>query len=198
MTSTQSHTEKEMLAAIARGDEKAFTQLYDQYRDRLYYYLLKITRSNQIAEDVLVDVFMKLWVGRELLLNVENLNSFLRKVAFNKAMNFFTAAARYSKLMDSYQKNMSGKKETAADALLEDHESQRILAEAVNQLPPRRRNIYKMSREAGLTHDQIAETLNLSRNTVKNTIVEATRSISEYLQKNYPGKAAFSVLFFFV
>jgi RNA polymerase sigma-70 factor (family 1) len=190
------YQEKDLLARIAAGDENAFTQVFEMYRQRLYNYLLSITKFPVIAEDIVVDVFMKLWVGRELLTNVRDLEGFLHKVAYNKAMDFFTTTARHTRLLQVYAERIDNNREKTADELMVDDECRRILLEAVNQLPPQRKLIYTLSREQGLTHEQIAHALNLSRNTVKNSIVTATRSISEYLQKYYPGKTALSCLFF--
>lgn len=189
------YSEKELLQQIAAGDEKAFAAVFETYRQRLYAYLLRITKSPVIAEDIVVDVFMKLWVGRELLPNIQSLGGFLHKVAYNKAMDLFTATARHTRLQQVYAERIGNRPERGADDLLVDDECRRILLEAVNQLPPQRKLIYTLSREQGLTHEQIARALNLSRHTVKNSIVAATRSISEYLQKYYPGKTALSCLF---
>lgn len=195
MQSPQTYQEKELLIRIAAGDENAFAQVFELYRLRLYNYLLRITKFPVIAEDLVVDVFMKLWVGRELLVNVYDLEGFLHKVAYNKAMDFFTTTARHTRLLQVYAERIDGHTERLADELMVDDECRRILLEAVNQLPPQRKLIYTLSREKGLTHEQIAGALNLSRNTVKNSIVSASRSISEYLQKYYPGKTALSCLF---
>ena len=113
-------------------------------------------------------------------------------------MDFFEVTARHARLQKVYEQRLGQQSERTPDDLLIDDECRRILQEAVNQLPPQRRLIYTLSREQGLTHEQIANTLNLSRNTVKNTIIAATRSISEHLQKHYPGKTALTCLFFLV
>ena len=89
-------------------------------------------------------------------------------------------------------------RERSLEDWLIDEECRRILQHAINQLPPQRKLIYTLSREQGLTHEEIANALHLSRNTVKSTIMAATRSISEYLQKNYPGNAALSCLLLLV
>jgi RNA polymerase sigma factor (sigma-70 family) len=139
---------------------------------------------------------MKFWVGRQLLTNIRDMEGFLHKVAYNKAMDFFTTTARHARLQQIYAQRLALQQERGADDLLIDEECRQILLEAINRLPPRRKLIYTLSREHGLTHEQIAHALNLSRNTVKNAIVSATRSISEYLQKYHPGKTALSCLFF--
>jgi RNA polymerase sigma-70 factor (ECF subfamily) len=189
------YNERELLLQVADGSQDAFGRIFEMHRQRLYTYLLGITKSSEVAEDILVDVFMKLWIGREMLLRVENLEGFLHKVAYNKAMDFFKTTARHARLQQVYAQRIDQPEQNPEDWLI-DEEARRILREAVNQLPPQRKLVYTLSREQGLTYDEIAKALNLSRNTVKGTIMAATRSISEYLQKKYPGNAALSALFF--
>lgn len=189
------YNERELLQRVAVGDQDAFARIFETYRQGLYTYLLRITKSEVVAEDILVDVFMKLWVGREMLVRIENLDGFLHKVAYNKAMDFFKTTARHARLQQVYAQRISGQAEPTQEDWLIDEECRRIFQEAVNQLPPQRKLIYTLSREQGLTHEEIAQALHLSRNTVKSTIMAANRSISEYLQKFYPGNAALSCLF---
>ena len=189
------YNERELLQQVADGDQDAFARIYEMHRQRLFTFLTGITKSPEVAEDILVDVFMKLWVGREMLPRIENLERFLNKVAYNKAMDFFKTTARHARLQQVYAQRIDKPEQNPEDWFI-DEEARRILREAINQLPPQRKLIYTLSREQGLTYDEIAKALNLSRNTVKGTLMAATRSISEYLQKKYPGNAAFSTFFF--
>jgi RNA polymerase sigma-70 factor (ECF subfamily) len=156
--------------------------------------MLKITKSPQISEEIVMDVFVKLWIGRELLPDVQQFEKFLHKVAYYKAIDFLRMASRQARLQEAYIERMEREPEKRADELLIDAESRKLIREAIHRLPPQRKLIYTLSREEGLTHHQIAEALNLSPNTVKNSIVSATRSISDFLRKNNAGKAALSFL----
>ncbi|CAL1517432.1 sigma-70 family RNA polymerase sigma factor [Chitinophaga sp. MM2321] len=190
------HSDTSLLVRLAAGDEAAFNTLFERHRDKLYNYLLKITKSPEIAEEFVIDVFVKLWVGRELMVQVHHLEGFLYKVAYHKAIDFLRVTSRHDRLQKVYIERLEQLPEKRADDLLIDMELRQLLLEAVKQLPPKRRLIYTLSREQGLTHDQIATALNLSRNTVKNTMMAATRSISNFLQSNGLDKAALSILFF--
>jgi len=192
------YNERDLLQQAATGNQDAFGRIFETYRQRLYTYLLGITKAPEVAEDILVDVFMKLWIGREMLPRIESLEGFLHKVAYNKAMDFFKTTARHARLQQVYAQRLSDQAERSLEDWLIDEECRRILQHAINQLPPQRKLIYTLSREQGLTHEEIARALHLSRNTVKSTIMAATRSISEYLQKNYPGNAALSCLLLLV
>lgn len=181
---------------MAEGDETAFAQLFGKYRDKLFVYMLKHVKSKEVAEEIVTDIFMKLWVGREFALQIKDLGAFLHKVGFYKAMDFLRTASRHIRLLQVYldrQETISAK---GADDLLIDAELKALLYEAVNQLPPQRKRIYQMSREDGLTHDQIAEILHLSRSTINNAMVASNHSIVQFLRKHAIDKAVFA--FFFV
>lgn len=183
-----------LLAGIANGDEVAFNKLFTRYRQKLYLYMLKITKSPEIAEEIVMDVFVKLWIGRELLPNIRQLEGFLHKVAYHKAMDFLRTASRQAKLRQVYVERMEGTPEKCADELMMDAEIRALLRKAIHSLPPKRKLIYTLSREEGLTHDQIAAALNLSPNTVKNSITAATKAIGDFLRSSQAGKAAFTFL----
>ena len=184
MPSNQANKEKELLSQIADGSEPAFRVFYDLYWEKLYNYLMRIIKSPEITEEIVIDIFLKLWTGRELLQDIRHLDNFLRKVAYNKAMDFFKIASRDAQLKRIIAHKMVAEEPTGADYRLLDKESQNILQQAIQQLSPQRCLIFTLSREEGLTHDEIAKQLNLSRNTVRNSIAEALKTIRHYLKDN--------------
>lgn len=190
------YDEHALLLQIAGGDEGAFKQLFESYRDRLFHYLLSVTKSPAIAEELIMDVFLKLWLGRELLVNIREPEAFFHKVAYHKAMDYFKTVSRHERLQQIYIDRMEKASPKTAEDLLIEEENRRILLDAVNQLPARRKEIFKLRREEGMSYDEIARALHLSRSTVKNSLKIATRSISVFLQKHYPGKSALSCYFF--
>src|SRR5579859_5286981 len=88
----------DLLYEIASGNETAFRVLFNARYEKLFNYLLRITKSREIAEEIATDVFLKLWMGRELMNEISNLDAFLYKVAYNKALDFFRVAARNNRL----------------------------------------------------------------------------------------------------
>lgn len=188
--------EKKLLLQIAGGDETAFRELFDSYREKLYFYILNITHAPEIAEEIVADIFVKLWVGRELLAQIGQPNAFLHKVAYHKAMDFLKTMARHTRLQERYNEwYLSTLQEKRPDQLLIDAEIVQLIRQAVNQLSPQRKLIYQLSREEGMTHEQIARHLNLSRNTVKNSMMAATRFIDTYLKEKMLGPAMLLLLF---
>lgn len=167
----------------AAGDEKAFKALFDHYHPRLFRYIVSIVKSTHIAEELVMDVFLKLWLARDMLTRVENLDGFLFKVARNKSLDFFQSAARDRKFTELVWDQITTVSSSADSSLLT-KEFEEKLRNAINLMPPQRRKIFNLSREEGLSHQQIADELGISKTTVANTIVEAKRFIQEYLSKN--------------
>jgi RNA polymerase sigma-70 factor (family 1) len=195
MTATHTYTDQELLHQIAGGDESSFTIIFERYRNRIFFYLLKHTKLAEVAEEIVTDIFMKLWTGKDLIVQIDNLPAFLHTVAYNAAMDFLRTTARHERLAKVYTERGITETPRTPELLLIDEETKQILLQAIRQLPPQRQLIYRMSREEGLTHEQIAAALNLSRSTVNNALVASQRSISKYLHDKGLGKAALGVFF---
>lgn len=185
-----------LLSKITAGDEQAFTTLFERYRDKLFYYILRHTKSPEIAEEIVTDIFMKLWLGRELAGQIKDIGAFLHKVGYYKVMDFLRTTARHSRLQQVYAEYTNHMAANAGEPFF-DEEMKALLYEAINQLPPQRKLIYRLSKQEGLSHEQIADKLHLSPSTVNNTIVTATRSISTYV-KTYAKRGTALGLFFLI
>lgn len=175
--------EKELLCQIAEGNETAFKTLFEKYRSKLYHYLFHITKSREVAEEIVMDVFLKLWLGREMVREIDHFDAFLFRVAQNKAIDFLRSVNRDHTLRYHVWEEMQAAAETA-DSRVICTEIETTIRQAVRHLSPQRQLVYQLSREDNLTHDQIASRLNLSKNTIKNHIVESVRFIRGYLHSH--------------
>ncbi|MEO9021461.1 MAG: sigma-70 family RNA polymerase sigma factor [Ginsengibacter sp.] len=178
------HTEKELLAQIAEGDEKAFRVLFGGYYEQLFNYVFSFLKSRQITEELVMDVFLKIWLGRDIIPRIEKFDAFLFRVAHNKSIDFLRSVARDPKFQDLLWDQIQFTNGVQADSSIIIREYEIKLREAVSLLSPQRKKVYQLSREQDMTHDQIAAQLNLSKNTINNHIVEAQRFIRTYLSKN--------------
>jgi RNA polymerase sigma-70 factor (family 1) len=193
--SAQAHilpNEKELFAGAAEGNQAAFTAIYDHYMPRIYAYLIKYTKSETLAQDITQDVFTKLWVNRAELANIHSHASYIFTTAFRFSVSYYRKTERERNLNNNYY-NSSPTESNVTEETIEYNESNHLLQLAIDQMPPQRRLIYKLSKEDGLSYDEIAERLNLSRNTVKNTLVEASQSVRKFMEEN-----AIAVLAFFI
>lgn len=172
--------EKELVEKVIHGDEAAFKVLFYRYKDKLFSYCFRFTKSEAIAEEIVQDVLLKIWTGREQINKELSFNSYLYTITRNYSLNFLKKAAADAALrrklfyyFDQY--NCNPEDDIAYNNLVD------IAAKAIDLLPPQRRLIYKMSREQALNHDEIATRLGISKYTVKNQLVQALKTIKNYL-----------------
>lgn len=165
---------------IKNGNEQAFRRLFDSYKNILYAYAFKFTRNRELSEEAVQEVFLKLWVHRASLDPERPLEGYLFRMARNQVFNMLKRAV-YNERLKEYIFSRPAVYEHSAEEQLILSEIQEAKDQAISQLSPRRRLIFRMSRLEGLTHDEIAEKLGISKNTVKDQIVKANHLIREYL-----------------
>jgi len=176
--------EKLLLKQMAEGNEKAFETIFHAYRDKLFAFIFRLSASKEVSEDIVQDVFLKVWKKRETLSGVENFNAFLFRIAHNHAINQLKRLSKETLVRSKAKINPSGS--TAPDKQLTFKNLQRALEEIVAHLPPRQKEIYRLKRERHLKQDEIARQLHISPSTVKNHLTQALRTIREKLRHYYP------------
>lgn len=186
---------RELLMQISKGDEDAFKSLFHLYQPRLYAYIFRMIKSREVAEEIVMDVFMKIWLGRALISKIENFDAFLFRIACNKSIDFLRVAAKDKVIHGMMWENLQIAENATAENELIRQEYESTLREAMALLSPQRRQVFHLSRIEGLSHEQIASRLHLSKHTINNHITEAKRFIRTYLIENLD--LAILVLLFF-
>jgi RNA polymerase sigma-70 factor (family 1) len=174
----------ELLYEISKGNERSFRALFYAYNSKLYTYALKLTGSRESAEDIVHTVFLKIWLNREKLVEVENLNAYLFKATHNLALNEFRRRVKESLALARLEERLQIVNENTDNKLLLS-EVQEFIDNAVNNLTPQQRQIFKLSREAGLKQEEIAQQLNISLFTVKKHLTNALNCLRRH--PLYPG-----------
>ncbi|HVK47326.1 MAG TPA: RNA polymerase sigma-70 factor [Pseudobacter sp.] len=171
---------------ICQGDEKALGTLYGLYARRLLHFANLITHSPELSEEVVEDVFVKLWAQKQKAAQIENLAVYLYVAVKNTALNAISRKAR--ELMHAPFDDLGVEIRLGADSdphnLLVTSELLQRMQQAVNTLPPRCRMIFKLVREDGLRHREVAEVLNISIHTVDAQMAIAIKKICDILQVN--------------
>lgn len=180
MVEKQDISDQSWLAAISTGDEAAFRCLFDRYRGRIYTYALRLSENTSLADEVVQDVFLKVWLKRKDLPGIENFSAWLYAIARNRLFDMMKQQAREQQTRESVQQEVAPSANNAELSLLE-KEQQVLLRDALAKLSPRQQLIYNLSRNRGMKHEEIAHTLNISRNTVKTHLVHALRVIKEHI-----------------
>ena len=184
MLSSTLHNEKYLLRQVAERNEAAFRTLFDSYKDRLYHYILRIIKSKEVAEELVTDVFLKIWLAEGVVTQIEDFNAFLFRIAYNKSIDFLRSASRDPVFRDLLWNEIQMEGDSRADSAVMVHEFETKLREAVSLLSPQRREVYTLSRDKGLSHVEIARKLHISKSTVSNHIAESQRFIRTYLVKH--------------
>lgn len=182
MSLLTSYHEKELLLLISQGDEQAFEQLFNQYVPLLQPYLLDLLKSAPAAEDAIQNTFIRIWLQRDKLTEVEFPRTWISRIAINECLNMLRRKQTEKKALDKWQETAPTQSGIETDTQY--HQTKQLVQQAVERLSPQRRKIYEMSRLQGRSVSEIAEELGLSVQTVKNTIGISLEQIREHLKTN--------------
>jgi len=172
--------EAELLALVAKGEERAFTELFDAYYRQLGEYVYKLTESIEVTEEIVQDVFIKIWLKREALPELDNFSYYLFILSKNQTLNHLRKKANDKVRQLEWLKQFEEEAYMPDDTpVIEEYRS--LIDGAIEKLPPQQKKVYKMSREERLKHEEIAKILNISPETVKKHIKLALRFIKNDL-----------------
>ena len=171
--------ERALLMQVASGDEIAFRQLFMMHHQQLGGHMLRITNSIELAEEVVQDVFVKIWFTRESLVRVDNFKAYLFVISKNHALNCLKKLAKERAMIRQLEDADRPNLEVVGTDMYYN-----LLDEAIDQLPPQQQKVYLLSRHGRLKYTEIADQLELSRETVKKYLQIATVSITEYVHEH--------------
>lgn len=168
---------------VAEGNENAFQQLFDSYADRIYGVAYTYTKSAHLSEEIVQDVFIKIWLKRAALPTVKSIADYVFIIARNRILN----ELRRLRLEKDYLRQLlseetDGLQSPESEYVLK--ESRGLIINAINNLPPQQKVIYQLNQLQGIKLGEVALQLGLSRNTVRNHLSRATQSIREYLHEH--------------
>ena len=170
----------EYARAIRNSDETAFAEYYTGFVDSLVNFLVKIVGNTGEAGEIAQEVFIKLWENREMIDPEKALDGFVYTIARNMAFNVIKKRQVHSRYQDE-QFFAPKDPELAADEELVSRETELFIRAVIYRMPPQRRTAFEMSRNEGLTYEEIAGRMNLSIDTIKTHIKLALKDIREQL-----------------
>lgn len=177
------YNEKELLSRLRQGDQEAFTQLYHLYSERLYRNLLALVKSEQLAEEILQDIFVQFWEKRATIDIQSSFRSYLFRIGENKVHDFYRKARRDQKL-HAYIKAAASEQYTHIEEALLSRENAGLLQQAIDTLPPQRRQVFEYCKLQGRSYREVSELLGISTSTINDHIVKATRDIRQFIYAN--------------
>jgi RNA polymerase sigma factor (sigma-70 family) len=174
------HIEKSLLGKVAIGNEAAFSELYAIWQPKLSSFIYRITKSRELTAEVVQDVFLKIWINRAVLAEVENFKSYLFVVSKNHAINAFRKTLKELRFFQNLEAEVKNESSSMADDLEQNHLS--LVDEAIDLLSPRQKEIYLLHRQSKLTYQEIADQLGIGKESVKTHLELAIKSITRYLK----------------
>ena len=182
--------DQELTGLLREGSKDSFRILYNRYGTKINHFARSYLKSEHDAEELVQDVFLKLWDKREVLDSSKNIRAFIYKIAINSIYDFI----RRKNIEQAYFDYSNGKQDIA-DSTWHEVVYNDMLAQInrlIEQMPEQRRKIFQMNKEEGLSNDEIAKTLGLSKRTVENQLYRATI----FMKKNLNPESLLSLLFF--
>lgn len=186
------HTEKELVKKLKEGDSFAFEVLFYKYRNKIKGFALKIVPAQIDPEEIVQEVFVRVWLKKEAIDPEKDFQSYLFSIAKHLVLDHLKSAVNRKLYFvgEHFQQDLL--EEDGLDATVSE-ETEAKLQKLINEIPERRREIFRLSRFEGLSYKQIAERLNISENTVDSQI----RNALAFLRKEFRKIVVLVFLYFF-
>ena len=188
-------TDLPYIQGLKNGEYSSFDALFKKYAESLFAFVVSITKNSFIAEEITQEVFSKVWEKRDRIEEHYSFKSFLFSITYNETVSYLRKQKSEKNKIESFTSISSfSSNETEYEVEFKNLES--IANKVIDELPDKRKQIFKMSREQGLTNKEIAEALQISVKTVENQMTSALKVLRQKLgSENKPG-LFFYFLFF--
>lgn len=170
-----------LLERIRDGNEQAFAELYDRYAGRLYGNLVKLVKDHDVAQELLQDVFFKIWVKRKSIRVESSFAAYLFAITKHMALNFSRRVVLDAKVVSSLAAETPDGYSHIEEGMVA-KELKQLYDNAVNALPPKRRMVYIRCKHEGKTYEQVSQELGISTSTINDHMVKALRFIQQRLR----------------
>lgn len=167
-----------ILYKVSCGNASAFAELFNAYKNITYSYAIKICQSTALAEEVVQDVFMNIWINRANLTDVENFGGYLRVITRNQTLQVLRRIATENRCQAKSTENWQELHNETESAIYY-NESRDILNKALESLPPQQKLVYQMCHLQGMKQREVAEQLHISPLTVKAHLRQAVQRVRE-------------------
>jgi RNA polymerase sigma factor (sigma-70 family) len=170
------------LVQIDSINEQKFTQIFTQYRSSLHKQVMLMTRSEWHTQEIVQEVFLRVWIHREKLAEIKDMNAYLFKIARNLFINYCRLNKQKNPVTDHFLSNCN---KNITQELIDQRELQRWLQLAIQSLSEQRRKVFVLGKIERWPREKIASILGISELTVKATMQNATRDVGKFLGPEY-------------
>ena len=190
--------DKDLLVRLMNADEEAFRQIFDLYVKKIFQFVYGYIKQSTQAEDITQNIFIKIWEKRASIDIHQTFDGFIFTIAYRMVIDYlrqtklkFHSGATGNFLDESIASSVS------SDDLLNGHQLESLYKKALHTLPPKRKEIFLLSRHAGMSNKQIASHLKISVKTVESQMTAALSTLKEYFTNSDIASVVLFFLFFF-
>jgi RNA polymerase sigma-70 factor (ECF subfamily) len=187
-----------LLVRLREGDPEAFRTLFDTYLDRVMRFMRRHSRSHAEVEDLTQALFLRIWEKRQQIDPERPIDAFLFTVAHHLAIDHLRKLARSPATSALNPGDPAMTSEPGPEDITFHRQLEELYHRAIDSMPPRRRDVFTLSRQEGLTHQQIAHRLGISVRTVENHMAAALQSMREFFARQDMGTACGLLIFFLI
>jgi RNA polymerase sigma-70 factor (ECF subfamily) len=173
------HNENELVKLVAAGDVSAFGKLFAHYKDRIYSIAYKLSKSTVISEEIVQDVFLKIWLRRDSLDGIQNFSAYLFVITRNDVYKVLREIGRNYKTALLPDEDQTLSDHDTAGPLME-KEYNLLLQNAIDRLPRQQKQVYHLVKDWGLKRDEVAHQLQIQPETVKFHLAQAAKNIRAF------------------
>ncbi len=177
------YSDQELFVRIASGNEGAFTEIYLRYAPLLLSHVSQLLDSRDWAEEIVQDVFTRLWEVRPSLSDISHPRAYIYRIASNRTLDFLRRRSLEVKIQHRLARRQCTRTDPGIEPEVDFWSSSRLVDEAVNHLTAQKKLIYLLKNEEGYSYEEIADKVHLSKNTVRNHLADAIQFIRRYLLK---------------
>jgi RNA polymerase sigma-70 factor (family 1) len=183
--------EKIQLERLRVGNVKAFDFFYDRYSLPIYRKILKMIKVEFVAEEILQNVFIKIWEKRHLIDPEKGLRPYLYQIAHNLVYDFYRNLAREEKFQSEVRHTIAKFSQASDEKILFD-ETKELLEKAIGMLPDQQRLVFRLCKQEGKSYDEVSEILGISTSTINGHIVKATKKVKTFMFQTH--RASFKLV----
>lgn len=176
-------SEKQMIRLLSKADERALKWFFDTYHRRIYQFALRFLKDELWSEEVVQDTFLSLWLHREKLNVNQPITPYLFTIARRNVIDIYRKRLASDKVLLEAQHRVTLAQEGTEDQILQ-QDVEKLLAEVMHLLTNQQRLAFRLSRVDGLSYDEIATEMCISKNTVKQHLVGALKTMRAYFSKH--------------
>lgn len=180
-----------LLDRLKEGDMLAFDRIYELYSHKLFSFVFGILKNDDESEDIVQEVFIKIWESRNKLGDYKLLNSYIFTIAYNHSIDLIRKRISNDKYLDHLKNSSVVQENPSVISEIEFDELSQQAEKLIINIPERQKQVFQLHREKGLTYAEIAEQLGISKNTVENHMVKALK----YLRENMNNSLLINMLF---